>query len=34
VGAVLFVFPEPATSMLGVVLVLTGAIGWLVDAAM
>ncbi|WP_232701573.1 hypothetical protein [Halobacterium wangiae] len=32
VGVVLFFFPEPATSMVGVFLILLGAGGWLVDA--
>lgn len=31
-GVVLFFFPEPATSMLGIVLILIGAVAWLVDA--
>lgn len=31
VGAALFVFPEPATSMIGVGLMLFGITGWLVD---
>lgn len=31
-GAILFVFPEPGTSIIGAVLLLIGAIGWLVDA--
>lgn len=30
-GVVLFVFPEPVTSGLGILLVLTGAALWLVD---
>lgn len=32
VGAALFLFPEPSTSLLGVVLMIFGGIGWLVDA--
>ena len=32
VGAVLFFFPEPATSMLGVLLMLAGAAVWLFDS--
>lgn len=31
VGVVLFLFPEPATSALGIFLVVTGAVLWLVD---
>ena len=31
VGVVLFVFPEPATSALGVLLIVAGLIAWLVD---
>lgn len=30
-GVILFIFPEPVTSFLGVFLLLTGAIGWLVS---
>ena len=33
-GAILFVFPEPATSGLGVLLVTLGVLAWLVDLAM
>ena len=32
VGVILFIFPEPATSMLGVILIFLGAVGWLVSA--
>lgn len=32
-GAILFLFPEPATSGLGVVLMAAGALAWLVDWA-
>lgn len=32
VGAVLILFPEPATSGIGVLLALAGAIGWIYDA--
>lgn len=31
-GAILFVFPEPATSLIGVILLLIGGLGWLFDA--
>lgn len=31
VGAVLFLFQEPSTSLVGVLLVLVGALTWLVD---
>ena len=31
-GVVLFLFPEPATSMLGIVLIVIGVVAWLVDA--
>lgn len=30
-GLVLFIFPEPATSALGVILMLAGAFGWIVS---
>lgn len=30
-GVLLFLFPEPATSGLGVLLMLTGAVVWLID---
>ena len=33
-GVVLFFFPEPATSLVGVLLMLLGAAGWLADAMM
>lgn len=33
VGVALFLFPEPATSGLGIVLVATGALLWLIDWA-
>lgn len=32
VGVVLFLFPEPGTSMVGVLLMLAGGIGWVIDA--
>jgi hypothetical protein len=32
VGLVLFLFPEPATSAAGILLLLVGAIAWLADA--
>ncbi|QLG26016.1 hypothetical protein HUG10_05725 [Halorarum halophilum] len=31
-GVVLFIFPEPATSMLGIVLIAVGVVAWLIDA--
>jgi hypothetical protein len=31
VGVVLFVFPEPATSGLGILLITAGVIAWLID---
>lgn len=30
IGAVLFVFPEPATSAVGILLIAIGVIGWLI----
>ncbi|NEU58637.1 hypothetical protein [Halorussus sp. MSC15.2] len=33
VGVILFVFPEPGTSVVGLFLVLVGTVGWIVDAA-
>lgn len=33
-GVVLFVFPEPVTSGLGIVLMAAGAIAWLIDSAL
>lgn len=31
-GVVLFLFPEPSTSALGILLIVTGLIGWAIDA--
>ena len=31
-GIILFFFPEPITSTIGIILVLVGALAWLVDA--
>ena len=33
-GVILFVFPEPATSMLGIALIVLGVIAWAADALM
>lgn len=32
VGVALFLFPEPGTSMVGVLLMIAGGIGWVIDA--
>lgn len=32
VGVVLFLFPEPATSALGIILIIIGVVGWIIDA--
>lgn len=33
-GFILFLFPEPASSLLGIALILVGAVLWLIDALM
>lgn len=30
-GVILFIFPEPITSFVGILLLLTGAVGWLIS---
>lgn len=32
VGVALFLFPEPGTSMVGILLMIAGGIGWVIDA--
>ena len=32
VGVVLFVFPEPSTSALGILLIVTGVLAWIIEA--
>jgi drug/metabolite transporter (DMT)-like permease len=31
-GVVLFLFPEPSTSAFGILLIVTGLLGWAIDA--